>query len=29
MFEKTAAKYPYPQEIESERELLVRIPVQV
>jgi hypothetical protein len=29
LFEKTAAKYPYPQEIESERELLVRIPVQV
>ncbi len=29
LFEKTAAKYPYPQEIESERELLARIPVQV
>ncbi len=29
LFEKTAAKYPYPQEIESERELLARIPVRV
>ena len=29
LFEKTAAKYPYPQEIESERELMAQIPVRV
>ena len=28
LFEKTAAKYPYPQEIEAERELMALIPVQ-
>ncbi len=28
LFEKVAEKYPYPQEIESERELLAKVPTQ-